>query len=132
VREATGGRGLAALIDCVGGPVVGQLFAALAPGATIIAYGALSPEPTPVRNGTLIYSNLTWLGFGIDRFLEGLTASAKAQMLDALWSGVAAGRLPLPVQARLPFGDFAEGLRLAAAGGRGKVHLVPRRQLSRG
>jgi NADPH:quinone reductase-like Zn-dependent oxidoreductase len=102
-----------------------MLFPALEPGATVIAYGTLSSEPTSLHNGTLIYSNLTWLGFGIDRFLERLSATGRAQMLSGLWSGIRSGRLPLPVQARLPLGDFAEGLRRALIGGRGKVHLTP-------
>jgi NADPH:quinone reductase-like Zn-dependent oxidoreductase len=126
LRAAAGGRGVAALLDCVGGPLLGALFPALETGATVVAYGALGPEPTVVHNNTLIYSNLSWLGFGIDRFLESLPAAARAQMLAALWSGIAAGRLPLPVQARFPLGDFAEALRRARSGRPGKVHLMPR------
>lgn len=121
VRDLTGGEGVAALVDCVGGPLVGSLFEAVRPGGTVVAYGTLSPEPVSVRNGTLIYRNLSWVGFGIDRFLAGLSAAENERMLAALWAGIASGRLPLPMQARLSLSDFAEGLRLALAGGRGKV-----------
>jgi NADPH:quinone reductase-like Zn-dependent oxidoreductase len=121
VRELAGGRGVAALVDCVGGPLAGSLFSALAPGGTVVAYGTLSPEPVAVRNGTLIYGNLTWFGFGIDRFLAGLSAAESERMFASLWAGVASGRLPLPVQARAPLAGFSEALRMAAGGGRGKV-----------
>jgi len=124
VRAITGGEGLSALIDCVGGPLVSTLFPALRPGATIVAYGTLSPEPALVKNATLVYSNLTWQGFGIDRWFQSLTASELARMTEALWSGIRSGRLPLPVQARLALPDFAEGLRAAVAGGPGKVIIT--------
>lgn len=122
LRELAGGEGVAALIDCVGGPLVGSLFPAVRPGGTVVAYGTLSPEPVPVRNATLIYGNLTWFGFGIDRFLAGLSAPESDRMLAALWAGIAGGRLPLPVRARAPLSDFSEALRAAlTGGGRGKV-----------
>jgi len=123
VRALTGGAGLSALIDCVGGPLVSALFPALRPGATLVAYGTLSPEPMIVKNATLVYGNLTWRGFGIDRWFNGLSADEVSRMTRALWSGIARGRLPLPVQARVALGDFAEGLRLAVAGGPGKVMI---------
>jgi NADPH:quinone reductase-like Zn-dependent oxidoreductase len=123
VRAITGGAGLSALIDCVGGPLVSTLFPALRPGATIVAYGTLSPEPMLVKNATLVYGNLTWRGFGIDRYSAGLSQDQVKQMTRALWAGIKSGRVPLPVQARVALPDFAEGLRLAMAGGPGKVTI---------
>jgi NADPH2:quinone reductase len=121
VRAITEGDGLSALIDCVGGPLVSTLFPALRPGATMVAYGTLSPEPMLVKNASLIYSNLTWRGFGIDRWFSSLSHDQVTQMAQALWSGIRSGRLPLPVQARVALPEFAEGLRRAMAGGPGKV-----------
>ena len=121
VRALTGGVGLAALIDSVGGPLVSTLFPALAAGATIVAYGTLSSEPTVVTNATLVYGNLIWRGFGIDRWFNSLRPPDVTSMTRALWSGIESGRLPLPVQARVALPDFGEGLRRAMAGGPGKV-----------
>jgi NADPH2:quinone reductase len=123
IRELTGGEGVSALIDCVGGPLVSSLFPALAKGATLVTYGTLSPEPVVVKNSDLVYGNLRWLGFGIDRWLAGIGASEHALMLDALWDDIRTGRLPLPVQARLPLTEFREALRLATGGGHGKIHF---------
>src|SRR5262249_42511440 len=102
VRKQTGGDGLSALLDSVGGPLVAALFPALRPGATIVAYGTLSAEPILVRNATLIYQNLTWRGFGIDRWLADIDAGERAHMLEALLDAIRAGRLPLPVHAQFP------------------------------
>lgn len=124
VRELTGGEGVAALIDCVGGPLVPALFPALRPGAAVVSYGTLSPEPMVIKNADLVYGNLSWFGFGIDRWLSGLTPVEHARMLDELWDGIRQQRLRLPLQARVPLRSFGEGLKMAAAGRPGKVHLV--------
>jgi NADPH:quinone reductase-like Zn-dependent oxidoreductase len=124
VRELTGAEGVAAVLDGVGGALIGSLFPALRPGATLVAYGTLSPEPLAVRNADLVYGNLRWFGFGIDRWLGSITSAAHEIMLDELWEGVRSGHLPLPVQAQLPLREFEAGLRLASGGGRGKVHFV--------
>lgn len=125
IRAATTGAGVTALIDCVGGPLVPSLFPALEKGATVVAYGTLSPEPASVRNADLVYGNLSWRGFGIDHWLSGVRPDEHARMLEALWDGIGRGQLPLSVRAQLALRDFDEGLGLAASGGRGKVHFVP-------
>jgi NADPH:quinone reductase len=125
VRAITGDAGLAALIDCVGGPLVGALFPALEPGATVIAYGTLSPEPVTLRNATLVYGNLTWRGFGIDRWSESLSAEHLARMTADLWEGLRHNRLPLPIQACFGLADFGAGLHRAVAGGPGKIVFTP-------
>ena len=70
LSSIAGGRPITALLDSVGGPNTPKLFPALAPGARIIAYGVQDREPAAVTNAMLIYSNLTWKGFGIDRWLS--------------------------------------------------------------
>jgi NADPH:quinone reductase-like Zn-dependent oxidoreductase len=47
VLELTGGRGARFVFDAVAGPGVTDLARAVAPGGTLIEYGALSGEPTP-------------------------------------------------------------------------------------
>ncbi|HEY4103436.1 MAG TPA: zinc-binding dehydrogenase [Polyangiaceae bacterium] len=126
VRAITGGAGVAALIDCVGGPLVSSLFPALRQGATIVAYGTISPEPIVVKNATLVYSNLTWQGFGIDRWSQSLGPEQHTKMTETLWAEIRAGRLPLPVQAHHDLPDFLAALRRAAGGGLGKVMFAPR------
>ena len=125
VRAVTGGEGLSALIDCVGGPVLSALFPALRQGASIVAYGTLSPEPVLVRNATLVYGNLTWQGFGIDRWYSSQTPAQQETMIRALWDAIRHNRLLLPIQARFALADFAEGLGRAVAGGPGKVVFAP-------
>jgi NADPH2:quinone reductase len=125
VTAITGDRRVSALLDSVGGPCVPGLFAALAPGARIIAYGVQDREPAVVTNAMLIYSNLTWQGFGIDRWLSQCSSATKARMIDELWSMVADKTLPLPVASTHRLDQFRDALAADARQGRtGKVLLV--------
>lgn len=47
ILEITQGRGASFYFDAIGGPEVEALAASAARGATLILYGALSPDPTP-------------------------------------------------------------------------------------
>ncbi|MES9544090.1 MULTISPECIES: zinc-dependent alcohol dehydrogenase family protein [unclassified Actinomadura] len=47
VLAATGGRGAEFVLDAVAGPGVTDLARLVAPGGTLLVYGALSGEPTP-------------------------------------------------------------------------------------
>jgi NADPH:quinone reductase len=127
IVASTRGKQIVALLDSVGGPILSELFAALSPGARVIAYGVQDSTPTTVTNAILIYSNLTWKGFGIDRWLSMLDGEAKARMIDELWSMVRDELLPLAAASRHALADFPAALAADGAAGRtGKVLLVSR------
>jgi NADPH:quinone reductase-like Zn-dependent oxidoreductase len=123
IRARTEGKGLAALLDSVGGSLTERLFDAMQPGGKVIAYGTLSNESITLRNATLIYANLSWHGFGIDHWLASITAEAREHMLAVLCDAMREHRLPLPVRARLPLADFRDALRSAEERAPGKVFL---------
>jgi NADPH2:quinone reductase len=124
LRALSAGVGLAALIDSVGGALVERLLPELREGATIVTYGTLSPDPIRVHNSTIVYQNLTWKGFGIDRWLSALPLIERARMLDALWNGIRSRTYELPVSSHVPLRDFARGLALAQTASDGKVLLA--------
>ncbi len=124
ILSATDGKGAAALIDSVGGPIVAKLFGALAPGARLVAYGVQSSEAASVTNAMLIYSNLTWYGFGIDHWLSRLSPDATAAMRAELWSMLRQGTLSLPVASTHPLDAIGDALAAEAQSRRGKVLLV--------
>lgn len=73
----------------------------------------------------LIYSNLAWRGFGIDRWLESLTALEAHRMHEELWAMIRDGVLRLPVACEHGLDGFNEALRADSVSGRaGKVLLV--------
>ncbi len=116
---------IAALLDSVGGPLVGRLITALTPGATIIAYGVQNSDPAAITNAMLIYSNLTWMGFGIDRWLSQQSPQAKVKAIAEIWSMIRSNTVKLPVDSSHPLTAIADALVADAKAGRiGKVILV--------
>ncbi|MEJ2158257.1 MAG: zinc-dependent alcohol dehydrogenase family protein [Desulfobacteraceae bacterium] len=65
VKEMTGGKGADIIFDPVGGPFLGILAEAAAPGAIIFQYGALSLKPTPFPLFTAIGKGLTVRGYTV-------------------------------------------------------------------
>lgn len=125
LRERTRGAAPAALLDSVGGPLVASLMPVLRPGARIVAYGVMDPAPAAVGNAALIYQNLSWIGFGIDRWIGALSAARRAELVEQLCAMLRDGSLLLPVAARFPLDRIHEALRADAAPGRsGKIILT--------
>ena len=122
ISRAAGDNKVAALLDSVGGPLITRLFSVLRPGARIVAYGTQEREPARVTNAMLVYSNLTWMGFGIDRWLAALEPHRYAEMLEELWSMIRLGIVKLTVHSIHSLEHFKEALAADAVPDRdGKV-----------
>jgi NADPH:quinone reductase len=125
ILREVGEERAAALLDSVGGPLTAKLFSTLKPGARIIAYGTQEREPAQITNAMLVYSNLTWIGFGIDRWLAGLPAEKYTRMLKDLWSMIRLASLALPVDSVHSLADFRNALAADADRNRyGKVLIA--------
>ena len=126
VATATAGRMATALIDSVGGPTLPGLFGCLSQGGRIVAYGVQDREPAHVTNAMLIYSNLTWIGFGIDHWLSKSTPVEVSRIRNELWALIQSGVLSLPAAAVYDLDSIPEALVANSQGGReGKVILRP-------
>jgi NADPH:quinone reductase len=125
ITALTGGRPISAILDSVGGPILPKLFATLAAGARIVAYGVQDRAPAAVTNAMLIYSNLTWSGFGIDRWLSLTPPDVRSRLIDEIWALLRNGTLDLPVASSHPLAEFQAALAADAKPGRtGKVLLI--------
>jgi NADPH:quinone reductase len=125
LTSLSAGHGIEALLDSVGGPILPKLFGTLSAGARVIAYGVQDREPAAVTNAMLIYSNLTWKGFGIDRWLTQISPTERARIIDELWSMIRAKTLDLPIATTFPLSQFNKALTANGEAGRnGKVLLV--------
>ncbi|HKM55821.1 MAG TPA: zinc-binding dehydrogenase, partial [Isosphaeraceae bacterium] len=61
----TGGKGARVVFDPVGGPTFTKLVQAMARLGIVFLYGALSPEPTPVRPLDLLSKSTTIRGYAM-------------------------------------------------------------------
>jgi trans-2-enoyl-CoA reductase len=126
VLAATGGAPIAGLLDSVGGGAITGMLNALRPGATIVSFGALTRDPAALTNADIIYRNLTWKGFGLDRWLMNSTGR-RARMLENVWTAIRDGDVTLPVRARYRLDELGLALADAARQGQsGKVLFVQR------
>jgi NADPH:quinone reductase-like Zn-dependent oxidoreductase len=123
IGEVTNRSLLAGFLDSVGGAVVPAVLPALRPGATIVAYGVLDDAPVSVRNSDLVYRNLTWKGFGIDRWLA-TSAHRRGAMEDNLFRLLREGVLELPVAVVYPLDDIRDAVAAATTASAGKVLIV--------
>lgn len=89
LREIAGADGVRVVFDAVGGPIFGPLTAAMSRGGTLIAYGGLSPEPTPFPLFAVLTKSLTLRGYLVHEITgdPARLQAAKAFILDGLNSG---------------------------------------------
>jgi NADPH:quinone reductase-like Zn-dependent oxidoreductase len=114
-----------AALDAVGGPNTLALIGAIARGGQLVSYGVLDDAPFPIHASTVLYRNLTWRGFGIDRYLRELPASALAEAIPVLWDVLRRDPGCAPVSARYPLSEFRAAIGDAQQrGGGGKVILT--------
>ena len=59
IREITGGKGVSAVIEAVGGPLLTELVHSAGLGAKVIMYGGLSEQPFQLHNGDVYLKGLT-------------------------------------------------------------------------
>ena len=119
VRDATGGQGVAAAFDAVGGVVGVGALQALGAGGTLVVYGSASGEPTILAGQQLI---------GQVQAVRGYTLFADvAKFQDfavELFGHLQSGKLSLPVQT-YPFSEVQTAHRdMESRQTQGKVALM--------
>lgn len=125
VREATGDAPIMLGIDAVGGAATERLGDALAEGATLVNYGAMSGEPCSLAPGVIIFKDVTVRGFWLAKWFRHATPERQQEVYGTLTQLIATGKLSAPIHARYPIADIKEAVAVAAGGERnGKVVMV--------
>lgn len=104
-------------LDCVGGEAAGAVIKALAPGGTMVTYGAMSKQPLTAPASSLIFKDVSLRGF----WLSGAYSQRPPEEKEALISCVAdlfkdKVLQPTPVQC-VPLSEFHNALKKVQAGG---------------
>lgn len=123
--DITEGRGVDAVVDAVGGPCGGEAIQSLATGGTMLIYGLLSGDSTPVNNGQMIFRNLTIRGFWMTEWAKHQTASTNNQMISDVIELMSDIRYVPKIEASYPLEQVQEAVCHSMRSGRlGKVLLV--------
>jgi NADPH:quinone reductase len=122
VREATGGKGGAVVLDTVGGVMFRSALACVALRGRLVEMSATGKREVSFDIADF-YHNESRL-FGIDTLKRDLTASAL--ILDALAPGFETGDYrPAPIAETVTLADAAKGYAKVAAGTVGRIVLTP-------
>jgi NADPH:quinone reductase-like Zn-dependent oxidoreductase len=109
LRDIAGADGVRVVFDAVGGPLFVPLAAAMARGGILIAYGGLSPEPTPFPLFDVLSKRLTLRGYLIHEIVQDPARldAARRFVLD----GLSAGALRPIIAQTFPFERIADAHR---------------------
>jgi trans-2-enoyl-CoA reductase len=119
---ATKGTPIRLALNAVGGESALRLAKIVAPEATIVTYGAMSLRPLTLPNGLLIFKNLHFTGFWVNKWYEQASADARGEAFDQIFKFAQRGLLRTKIEQTYPLTDFAAAVARAAQGERaGKI-----------
>jgi len=125
-REITGGAGVAAAFDAVGGTTGAEAVRCLRQGGTMLSMGLLSGETIgPIDTRALIFNGNTIRGFWIIEWFGRRPPEVIGNALTEVLTLLTTGGLAPTTEAQYPLADFRPALEhVARAGRRGKIMLV--------
>lgn len=114
IKELTESERPRLALNAVGGASALRMANALAPGGTLVTYGAMGRQPLQIPNGLLIFKDLQYRGFWVTRWFRQASAAEIGAMMDGIRALAASGRLSAPVAAEFPLAEAAQALDAAA------------------
>ncbi len=109
VATVTGGAGVDLVFDPIGGPLLDTLAQVAADAATIIEYGALSPEPTPFPLFAALQTGLTVRGYTLFEITRDPIRLERAKQF--VYDGLASGALKPVIDSTFPLDSIADAHR---------------------
>jgi len=125
VMAITGGAGVPAAIDAVGGDVGSNVAFALAPGGVMLTYGMLSLTPMQLNGGQMVFRTTSVRGFWLTSWIQRAGPEKQRACIQAVLTHMAKGEIVPPVEATYDLNDVTAAVQHAERPGRhGKVLLV--------
>jgi mitochondrial enoyl-[acyl-carrier protein] reductase / trans-2-enoyl-CoA reductase len=122
VKNATGGAFIRLGLNSVGGDSALRLANCLAPGGTLVSFGAMSLQPLKIPTGLLIFKDLRFRGIWINKWYDNATPSQRMETFQPLFEMAERGLLKTKVEKAYPLGEAKAAVAHAAQGKRdGKI-----------
>jgi trans-2-enoyl-CoA reductase len=99
VAAATGKAPIRLALNAVGGENAVRVAKCLASDGTMVTYGAMSLQPLSIPNGMLIFKNLRFTGFWVNKWYEAATREERAETFAPLFDMAKRGLLRTKVEA---------------------------------
>jgi trans-2-enoyl-CoA reductase len=122
VEEAIAGPPIRLGLNAVGGESALRLANCLAPGSTLVTYGAMSLQPLKIPNGLLIFKDLRFRGIWINKWYDNATPAQRMDAFQHLFEMAKRGLLQTKVEKAYPLSEAKTAVAHAARGQRnGKI-----------
>lgn len=122
VTEATQRAPIRLALNAVGGESAMRMAKTLAPRATVVTYGAMSLQPLTIPNGMLIFKELRFTGFWVNKWYDGATAEQRHETFAPLFEMAKRGLLRTKIEKTYSLGEADQAIRHAMENKRsGKV-----------
>ena len=122
VQDAIGGPSIRLGLNAVGGESALRLANCLAPGSTLVTFGAMSLQPLKIPNGLLIFKDLRFRGIWINKWYDNATPAQRMEAFQRLFEMAKRGLLQTKVEKAYPLSEAKTAVAHAARGQRsGKI-----------
>jgi trans-2-enoyl-CoA reductase len=121
-KSATGGVSIRLGLNSVGGDSALRLANCLAPGGTLVSFGAMSLQPLKIPTGLLIFKDLRFRGIWINKWYDNATPSERMGTFRPLFDMARRGLLKTKIERAYPLNEVKAAVAHAAQGKRsGKI-----------
>ncbi len=122
VIERIGKAPIRLALNAVGGESAIRMAKTVASDGTIVTYGAMSLQSMCIPNGMLIFKNLRFTGFWVNKWYDGAAAKERAETFDPLFRMAQRGLLRTKVERTYSLDEAQTAIAHAAKSKRsGKV-----------
>jgi trans-2-enoyl-CoA reductase len=122
VKHATSDAPIRLGLNAVGGDSALRLANCLAPGSTMVTFGAMSLQPLKIPNGLLIFKDLRFRGIWINKWYDNATMAERMDAFRPLFEMAKRGLLKAKIEKAYPLSEAKVAVTHAAQGKRdGKI-----------
>lgn len=122
LKNLCGGARPKLALNAVGGNSALNIANALATAGTMVTFGAMSKQALKIPNGLLIFKDLKFAGFWLNRWRKAADTATRRETYESLAEHLKAGTLFTPVHAVYPLSGVVEAAE--AAGGENRAGKV--------
>jgi trans-2-enoyl-CoA reductase len=119
VAAATQRAPIRLALNAVGGENALRVAKCLASDGTMVTYGAMSLEPLCIPNGMLIFKNLRFTGFWVNKWYDSATPEKRAETFAPLFEMAKRGLLRTKVEKTYPLSKAKAAITHASQNKRG-------------